>query len=384
MRCASRGCFWAAVLALGITAGCGDATSAGQSLPDLPAPYWTVTSTSTSGPLGSPVAEGDGTLVLKYGSMLRGLASTSGAGGGATLWSVTGTLAMTTGSYLAPGTGHILVAGGDLLSLDPATGTAQWTLPAYEASGTMSTDPTRLFVVRGSGTPHARVSAVSHAGVPAWTSDSLSSCALACYFAGTARSGDTIYVAGTVIDPISGVATTTARPIIVALDRLTGAELWRRIDSLAVTGVDYAPLVSGNVLVLVSETRSGVSTLDRFSRVEVWRRTVDGQLNQPPRLSGELLVMGYGNTLVARSLATGSVTWQRFYQFTLDAFAVCPNSVIAASTLTLYAYNRSTGAWTHGSRLAITAGLGTQLYTSTGRAFLTTLIGSTVAEFPCP
>lgn len=125
---------------------------------------------------------------------------------------------------------------------------------------------------------------------------------------GTAVSGDTVYITARKWLAQNGYI---GQGVLVALDRTDGHELWRYETPGTNGGLQDAPVVAGNLLVVSDLVGNAFFAYDRFAKQLVWR--VQGKDNgplTPPVVVGDDVYVGSANThLYAVNLQTGSVKW---------------------------------------------------------------------------
>lgn len=125
---------------------------------------------------------------------------------------------------------------------------------------------------------------------------------------GTAVSGDTVYVAGRKWLALNGYI---GQGVLVALDRNDGHELWRYETPGTNGGLQDAPVVAGNLIVVSDLIGNAFFAYDRFAKKLAWRvqGTDNGPLT-PPVVVGNHVYVGSANThLYAANLETGALEW---------------------------------------------------------------------------
>jgi outer membrane protein assembly factor BamB len=125
---------------------------------------------------------------------------------------------------------------------------------------------------------------------------------------GTVVSGDTVYVAARKWLALNGYI---GQGVLVALDRTDGHELWRYETPGTNGGLQDAPVVAGNLIVVSDLIGNAFFAYDRFAKQLVWR--IQGKDNgplTPPVVVGDDVYVGSANThLYAVNLQTGNVKW---------------------------------------------------------------------------
>jgi outer membrane protein assembly factor BamB len=143
---------------------------------------------------------------------------------------------------------------------------------------------------------------------------------------GTAVSGDTVYVSGRKWLAQNGYI---GQGIIVALDRSDGHELWRYLTPGTNGGLEDAPVVAGNLLIVSDLIGSAFFAYDRFARQLAWRvRGVDNGPSNPPVVVGDDVYVGSNDRhLYAADLKTGAVKWDVAPGGSISGTAYCGGQV---------------------------------------------------------
>jgi outer membrane protein assembly factor BamB len=162
---------------------------------------------------------------------------------------------------------------------------------------------------------------------------------------GVRVSGDTVFVSAWHSLDDSGMR---AEPWLVALDRVTGRELWRAVLPVFSGGVvvNGAPALYQD-LVLVAARGGRLWAIDRTTRRVAWqftpatRQATDAQ----PEVYGDVMYHDGGdNNLYALSAADGAVRWRAPMRgTTLADLLVTERRVYATDGLRLYIFDRQTG-----------------------------------------
>ncbi|HEY5023051.1 MAG TPA: PQQ-binding-like beta-propeller repeat protein [Gemmatimonadaceae bacterium] len=143
---------------------------------------------------------------------------------------------------------------------------------------------------------------------------------------GTAVSGDTVYVAARKWLAQNGYI---GQGVLVALDRTDGHELWRYETPGTNGGLQDAPVVAGNLIVVSDLIGNAFFAYDRFAKRLVWR--VQGKDNgplTPPVVVGDDVYVGSANThLYAVNLQTGKVKWDVTPGGFIEGTAFCAGQV---------------------------------------------------------
>jgi outer membrane protein assembly factor BamB len=237
--------------------------------------------------------------------------------------------------------GRAFAAGGDsIYAVDASTGARLWAfLPdAQAALGEIGVDDRSVYI----GTRSHRVYALDPAtGQLQWMVDVGPTWPFLGVVLGITASADTVYVgAGEFLTEGGGLR----RGHVVALDRSTGAELWRYITPNDQNDVTAAPRVHDRLL-LVSDLYGGsFFALDRFTGQEVWRVHTSGLgPNRPPFVRGGVAYVGANDRFVyAVDVLTGRVRWSTDTGASVGRFALCGNMILAQN-LELHALDLTNG-----------------------------------------
>jgi outer membrane protein assembly factor BamB len=161
---------------------------------------------------------------------------------------------------------------------------------------------------------------------------------------GTAVSGDTVYVAARKWLALNGYI---GQGVLVALDRTDGHELWRYETPGTNGGLEDAPVVAGNLLVVSDLIGNAFFAYDRFAKQLVWR--VQGKDNgplTPPVVVGEDVYVGSANThLYAVNLQTGTVKWDVTPAGSIGGTAFCGGQVFIEAYM-IQRHSSADGAYT--------------------------------------
>jgi len=143
---------------------------------------------------------------------------------------------------------------------------------------------------------------------------------------GTAVSGDTVYVTARKWLALNGWI---GQGVLVALDRNDGHELWRYETPGTNGGLQDAPVVAGNLLVVSDLIGNAFFAYDRFEKRLAWR--VQGTDNGPlipPVVIGDDVYVGSANThLYAANLQSGAVKWDVMPGGSIQGTAFCEGQV---------------------------------------------------------
>jgi outer membrane protein assembly factor BamB len=161
---------------------------------------------------------------------------------------------------------------------------------------------------------------------------------------GTAVSGDTVYVAARKWLALNGYI---GQGVLVALDRTDGHELWRYETPGTNGGLQDAPVVAGNLIVVSDLIGNAFFAYDRFTKQLVWR--VQGKDNgplTPPVVVGDDVYVGSANThLYAVNLQTGTVKWDVTPAGSIGGTAFCGGQVFIEAYM-IQRHSSADGAYT--------------------------------------
>lgn len=161
---------------------------------------------------------------------------------------------------------------------------------------------------------------------------------------GLAVSGDTVYA--TVIHKLS-YSGHRRSIVLVALDRLTGGELWRFETSADELRDTFdAPTVTARLLLISDEIGRSFFAVDRFTGELAWRTTAGGYYSGPsekPTVVGNMVYVGSADTHVyAADLETGTVHWRTETGGSIGHLGVCGNKIFG-ELLEVAVLNRFSG-----------------------------------------
>ncbi|HYW05339.1 MAG TPA: PQQ-binding-like beta-propeller repeat protein [Longimicrobium sp.] len=214
---------------------------------------------------------------------------------------------------------------------DATTGAVIWSRPFPSQSGpdfgASAVDDAAVYV----GTRDHRVLALNAAnGATLWEVDVGRGWTFPGLVAGVSVSGDTVYAAVKRNLNPNGFEQAA---VIVALQRSTGAELWRYQSAGTKSNVISAPVVADSLLVAADLHGNSMFAVDRATGSEVWRVLGDPSFVGPygaPAVANGVAYMGSGDTRVhAVDLATGRVKWRSDGTgASIRAVGVCGDRVI--------------------------------------------------------
>lgn len=235
---------------------------------------------------------------------------------------------------------NVAVANGRVCSaswsvigcVDEQTGKLLWRLeppPHLDYYETTLDDDTYYVGTR----EHRVVAYDASNGTERWATDVTPTAKYANRVFGVSRSGDTLYAATVHWINESGFQ---VQGEVIALDRRNGRELWRyETPAGARGGFQGAPAVAGRLIVMNDPYAHSLVAVDRFTGAEVWRTpVVDSSYvaaEHPPIIVGDTAFSGSTDTFVyAVDLRTGKVLWRTRRDYgSIWYLGVCGDRVIA-------------------------------------------------------
>ncbi|HEX8452990.1 MAG TPA: PQQ-binding-like beta-propeller repeat protein [Longimicrobium sp.] len=160
---------------------------------------------------------------------------------------------------------------------------------------------------------------------------------------GLSVSGDTVYAAA---ERCLNDNCFEVTGVIVALDRRTGAELWRWQAAGKQNNIVKSPVVAGRLLLGGDRIDNTFFAVDRFTGEEVWR--VKGERGfvgpySPPVVADGVAYSGMGDTRVyAAELETGRVLWSTPTGSSIIDVALC-GAYVLVHNQALLVIDRQTG-----------------------------------------
>ncbi len=337
----------------------------------LPTPLWSIT---TGAGIGRLFTESGGAILVGTVDSIRAINGVSGS----FRWGRPyGTLPLG-GFNFDAGNNVAIFAGSTIQSVDAIAGGTLFTDPLSATSSLPISDGTNLYIARTA--PAYRIDQLSPTGTAGWSTPLATACPNGCRWAGTAVSGDTVFLAGSQI-----AAAAATQSIIFAFNRLTGAELWRRLDATIDSSVRFSPTVAGAQLVLVGTSGFTAWAINRSTRAVSWQRnTIANPVVMRPTAAGNLVMLTslfLGEAVAADS---GVTSWSVGSTVPIVNVAACPASVAWAATNGMIVVNRVTGVLI-GGRENITLGSGTgDIAVGGGRLYVATASGPNLAAYACP
>jgi outer membrane protein assembly factor BamB len=357
----------AALLPLAL-AGCITDSTKNQPL-SLPTPLWSV----TSGQVAARIfVDAGGTLL--YGTS-DSIIAVSGATG-SRLWSKPyGALSFGLGNADL-GAGKALFIGSQIQVVDVATGNISYTDPLSSVTAPPGYDGTNLYLARS--TP-PKIDQVSYAGAAGWSTSLASACPNGCTFAGTAVSGDTVYLAGSQIAPANATAI-----LVMAFSRTTGAELWRKVDATRDSTIAFQPVVAGKQLILVTTQGRIVLAMDRVTRATTWSvDEITSPIFQRPVVAGTTVLLPSPFLAEGFAADSGTIRWSVQSFQPLVKVTACPGSALLAATNGLVVLNSVTGTLVNGRESITLGSLAGDVGATTSRYYVGTVDGPKLAAYPC-
>jgi outer membrane protein assembly factor BamB len=286
---------------------------------------------------GVPAVVG-GHVIAEYGTGLRAWDLATGQ----VIWTRPLRTGVTLNSRnIVVAAGRAFAAGGDsVYAVDAATGARLWAfLPdAQAALGEIGVDDQSVYV----GTRSHRVYALDPAtGQVRWSVDIGPTWTNFGIVLGLSSSGDTVYVgAAEDLNASGGLR----RGHMIALNRATGAELWRFITPNDRSDVSGAPRVVGRLLLASDLYGGSFFALDRFTGQEVWRIPTSGiGPSRSPLIRDQTAYVGANDRNVyAVDYNTGQVRWRTDTGGSVSGFAFCGDLILVNNT-ELHALELSSG-----------------------------------------
>ncbi|MEO6778222.1 MAG: PQQ-binding-like beta-propeller repeat protein, partial [Gemmatimonadaceae bacterium] len=148
------------------------------------------------------------------------------------------------------------------------------------------------------------------------------------FITGVAVSGDTVYAGVTRFKNLNGGMSTG---VVVALDRTTGAELWRYETPTESDDMQGRPVVTADALIVNDFYGGATIALNRATGAERWRVKSTGAgfgPLAPAVVNGDHVYIGSEDTYIYDvSLASGQVLWKSNTGTSLDGVTACGSSV---------------------------------------------------------
>lgn len=233
---------------------------------------------------------------------------------------------------------------GPVYSLDASTGAVRWQRDDLAGQGVhfpRSVADDRAWYV---ATRDLRVMALDpETGKTAWATRLATDWQEHSGMRGLSVSGDTVYATA---DRCLNYNCFEVTGVIVALDRSTGAELWRWQAAGKQNNIAKNAVVAGRLLLGGDRIDNTFFAVDRFTGKEVWR--VKGERGfvgpyGPPVVADGVVYAGMGDTrMYAAELETGRVLWSTPTGSSIIDVALCGDNVLVHNQA-LYVVDRRTG-----------------------------------------
>jgi outer membrane protein assembly factor BamB len=240
----------------------------------------------------------------------------------------------------------VIAAGMSAVAFEAPTGRVLWTFAPGQVAGlgTIAVDAGAVYL--GTDVSHRVYALDVGTGRQRWSTDIGPEWSLGGTVWGVSLSGDTVYAGAT---QYRSVNTYLRSGWIVALDRTTGAILWRVSSGAGDTlrSVQSAPTIAGRFAVASDHMGNTFFAVDRFAAREVWRvpgdSTFAGPMNSPIVSGDTVFVASPDRFLYAADLTTGHLLWKRQVSVgSINAYARC-GPAIGLQALALLLVTQSTG-----------------------------------------
>lgn len=244
-------------------------------------------------------------------------------GTGARLWSYQRPLGGP--SSLVARDGRLFWAGDTAVALDAATGRELWRHPLPSSAGLSESDgdPDAYYV----GLKDHRVLALRATdGALLWSRDLGPDWPYGGVVRGMTVSGDTVYAA---VEHDTGINGHIGTGDVFALDRRTGAVHWvyRNGDGTRLDIYQSAGRVAGRLLLLSANWENEYIAIDRLTGVEVWRAHGEDPyfgMDEAPEVRGiRAYFASQDQHAAALELATGRVLWRTRVRSGASKVALC-------------------------------------------------------------
>jgi outer membrane protein assembly factor BamB len=248
---------------------------------------------------------------------------------GATLWSTTDSSGFP--ARIAIANGRVMwTSSYGAIAVDAATGQRVWSFTPDSYSGFSESDADADAFYFGS--ENHRVYALRVAdGSVIWSRDLGASWP---FSKGPVRgmtvSGDTVYA---VVEHFADNNGSRGTGHLVALDRKTGNTLWEFEygDGTTLSIIQSAVRVVGQLLLAQANWENTILAIDRFTGALVWKVDTPGEAfgpHEPPEVVGNVAYSGSHPHAEALHLATGTKKWQADAGLHARHFAACGNRLL--------------------------------------------------------
>lgn len=224
--------------------------------------------------------------------------------------------------------GRVYVTTWRAVALDKGTGRVVWDVP-LESSAELSENAVSDGVLY-LGSRNHRVYALDAAtGATRWMTNLSEGSPFEGLVKGIARSGDTLFVAVTAFLNQSGGQ---RRGVVAALNRHTGAVLWRYETPDSSSGADATPALAPTVVIVGNITGGETFALDRSTGLLRWRSpALAGRFgpSAPALVVGDRTYIGSNDAVVyALVSSTGQELWRQSRGSAISAIAACGRSLL--------------------------------------------------------
>ena len=247
-------------------------------------------------------------------------------------------------SSLVLADGLLLFVGPYAIALDAATGQERWRFdPGGDGGLAVSAAGSGGFYF---GTDSSMFALSVATGALQWRYDFGFGWEHRSVVRGVAVHGDRVYVS---VERFYSITGHLATGIVLALDRITGAELWRHTEG---DGTDrhyfiFEPRVAGDILLVADHQANVTIALDRETGAERWRRAGDpggffGAF-EPPLVSNDTVFsLSADRWITALDRSTGALLWEQHVEGSLSSGAFC-GRLLMVQDLSLHVLDRATG-----------------------------------------
>lgn len=230
-----------------------------------------------------------------------------------------------------------------LLAFNAATGAVKWAVPINHSYSPCEASIDAQAVYLCSYDHHVAAYDVTN-GQQRWSVELSPNEHYSAPAFGSAVSGDTLYVTSRRdINPNGAIRVAE----IFALDRATGAELWRWTSATTDNSANGSPIVVGRLLVAEDENGGAVFAIDRFAQTEQWRipggEGDAGPKGTPSVIGDTVYVASADGSVLEIHAPTGKVIWRTLSDGSYLSGGVCKNKVFA-NNFGLDVRDRHTGA----------------------------------------
>ncbi|HEX6368112.1 MAG TPA: PQQ-binding-like beta-propeller repeat protein [Longimicrobium sp.] len=238
--------------------------------------------------------------------------------------------------------GRVFTSSDVARALNAATGAELWRfVPDAEAAATTAVDERAFYI----GTESRRVYALDvSTGRPLWSAEVLPRGPHPSQVTGIVAHGDSLYVS--LVEDTSPTGH-LKRGWIVAVDRLTGAVLWRWVNEKADEPHDAGRHAVAGRMLLVNDLNGGAFIgVDRFTGREVWRHVGAGDrfgARDVAKVADGVAYLASNDTRTyAFDPESGRIRWEKDIRASASSSAICGDSVLAAAG-SLHMLRRSDG-----------------------------------------